>query len=201
MAAEIVLASASPRRRELLALLGVTFTVRVPDIDETPLPGEASAAYVERLAAEKAEVVARPGELVIAADTTVVLDRQLIGKPADARDAASMLRSLAGRRHHVVTGVAVARDDVVAAASVSTAVTMAAMTDAEIDWYVSTGEPMDKAGAYAMQGIGGVFVERIDGSPSSVIGLPLAVVVRLAREAGVDLLSSSSRSWRSVPEQ
>ncbi|MGE0881176.1 MAG: nucleoside triphosphate pyrophosphatase [Acidimicrobiia bacterium] len=184
----IVLASGSPRRRELLTQLGVTFDVRPADIDEAPFPGEGAAGYVERLATEKAATVVNPGELVIAADTTVAIDRVLLGKPEDDDDARRMLRLLAGRRHKVTTGVAVLLDENLVVANVQTTVSMSLMTDAEIDWYISTGEPLDKAGAYAVQGIGGAFVERIDGSVSNVVGLPMQTLLRLTRQLGIDLL-------------
>ncbi len=184
----VVLASGSPRRRDLIASLGLSFEIVVPDIDETTRPGEAPVDYVERLARDKAAAVARPGALIIAADTTVVLGGEIIGKPVDRADARSMLRRLSGRTHTVATGVALALESAVVAEVVETAVTFVALSDAAIDWYVATGEPGDKAGAYGMQGTGNAFVAAIAGSPSNVIGLPLATVITLAASLGVDLL-------------
>jgi septum formation protein len=198
----VVLASASPRRHELLARLGVPFEVLPADLDETPHPGEAAPAYVERLAREKAAAVAgrvgAPGAgapvAVIAADTTVELDGRILGKPADDAEALEMLRSLSGRTHRVYTGLAV---HPVGAEPVSTVVTTdVTMTDPDdglLAWYVGTGEPMDKAGAYALQGAGGVLVASVRGSVSNVVGLPLAELVDLAQRAGVPLLGSPRR--------
>ena len=189
---EIVLASASPRRLELLDRLGVEPTVLPPDIDETPLPAEAADAYVVRLAVAQAAAVAATltgDALVIAADTTVEIDGDILAKPLDAVDAAVMLRRLSGRRHRVFTGVAVRRGDDVRSEVVATGVRFAALTEADIDWYVGTGEPLDKAGAYALQGAGGVFVEAVEGSVSNVVGLPLHTVVRLAAGLGVRLVA------------
>lgn len=188
---EIVLASASPRRLELLERLGVDPTVLPPDIDETPMPNEAADAYVVRLAVAKAAAVAAglTGDaLVIAADTTVEIDGEILAKPVDAADAAAMLRRLSGRRHRVFTGVAVRRGADVRSEVVTTGVRFAAITGADIDWYVGTGEPLDKAGGYALQGAGGVFVEAVEGSVSNVVGLPLHTVVRLAAGLGVRLV-------------
>jgi septum formation protein len=177
----LVLASGSPRRRELLALLGVDFTVVAPAIDEAPRPNEAAADLVIRLAAEKGAAVAviRPDAVVIAADTCIEVGGVVLGKPLDAADARRMLRLLAGRSHLVHTGVAVTVDGAQATTMTTTEVTVAALTDADIDWYVGTGEPLDKAGGYALQGAGGVFVERVDGSVSGVLGLPLHDTARL----------------------
>jgi septum formation protein len=188
----IVLASGSPRRHELLASLGVDFTIVSPDVDESVRAGEAPRAYVERLARAKAAAIPRPDALVIAADTTVVLDDEIIGKPIDRHDARRLLRRLSGRAHVVHTGVAVSLDGHVEAEVVDTAVWFVDLSDADIDWYVATGEPDDKAGAYGMQGTGNVFVAAIDGSPSNVIGLPLATVMALARRLGVDLIAGPS---------
>ncbi len=186
----VVLASASPRRHELLANLGVVFTVAHPDIDETPLPGEPPVPYVRRLAIEKAQAVAAPaGSLVIAADTTVDLGGEILGKPADDDEARSMLRQLSGRTHRVHTGLAVRVDDRTVAETVSSLVTFSMLTDEMIEWYVGTGEPFGKAGAYAVQGAGGSFVERVRGSVSNIIGLPLHTLLRLAGDLDVQLLS------------
>lgn len=185
----LVLASASPRRRDLLAGLGLALEVRPTEVDETPRPGEPPAAYVERLAREKAAAAAQPGEWVLAADTAVVIDGEILGKPADDADAACMLARLAGREHEVLTGVALlepAAGREVSAVE-TTRVRFAPLSAEEIRWYVATGEPHDKAGAYAVQGLGALLVERLDGSFSNVVGLPLRTVYRLAAEAGWDL--------------
>lgn len=189
----VVLASSSPRRRELLERIGVTFRTASPDIDETPHPGEGAVAYVRRLAEEKAHAVAaEPDELVIAADTTVDVDDEILGKPAETADppatAAAMLRRLSGRTHTTHTGVAVRLGDRTEVEVVTTEVTFVPLADADIEWYVGTGEPLDKAGAYALQGTGGVFVERVNGSVSNVVGLPLHAVVTMAARLGTRLL-------------
>lgn len=189
----LVLASASPRRRELLASLGLDFEVRPVDLDETPLAGEPAEAYVARLAREKATAALRPGELVVAADTTVVLDGELLAKPADPAEARAMLRRLAGREHTVHTGVELAANGPAgirrAAAVATSRVEIAPLDDATIAWYVATGEPLDKAGSYAIQDLGALFVETIDGNYTNIVGLPLPTVYRLFKELGEDLLS------------
>jgi septum formation protein len=191
----VVLASGSPRRHELLAQIGVQFTVRVPDIDETPEPGEAPSVYVRRLAFAKAAAVgAASDELVIAADTTVELGGEILGKPLDADDAASMLRRLSARTHRVHTGVAVRQGDLELAEVCTTLVTFVELDEAMVEWYVETGEPIDKAGSYALQGAGGALVQLVRGSVSNVIGLPLHVVIELADRCGVDLLTVTGRS-------
>lgn len=166
------------------------FTVRAVDLDETPRPGEDPRAYVHRLAKEKAAARAAPGELVLAADTTVVVDGEILGKPDDADDARRMLRSLSGREHQVLTGIALEEPGRGGVSDVAeTLVRMAALTEEEIDWYVATGEPMDKAGAYAIQGLGSLFVEAVDGNHSNVVGLPVPAVYRLFAKLGYDLRS------------
>jgi septum formation protein len=187
----LVLASASPRRRELLAALGLTPPVRPVDIDETPLADEPADDCVLRLARAKAAAACKPGCLVLAADTLVVQDGVILGKPTGAREARAMLARLAGRRHLVHSGVAVRDGDrnSVASAVETTRVTLAALTPGQIADYVATGEPLDKAGAYAIQGLGALFVERIDGNYSNVVGLPLPLTRRLFAELGFDLLS------------
>ncbi len=175
----LVLASGSPRRRELLSQLGLTFATVAPDVDETPLPGERPIEMVRRLALAKAAAVA--GDPVLAADTTVEIDGEIFGKPLDADDARRMLRRLSGRAHKVHTGVAVRAGSEVAVEVVTTIVTFVALQPAVIEWYVGTGEPLDKAGAYAIQGHGGIFVEHLRGSTSNVVGLPLTTVARLLR--------------------
>ena len=185
---DLILASGSPRRRELLAGLGLRFAVRPVDLDESPLAGEEPAATVLRLAAAKAAAVAHPGELVLGADTVVVLDGLLLGKPRDPEDAARMLAAIAGREHTVLTGVALCEPgrDRQAAALETSRVRMAALTAEEVAWYVATGEPLDKAGAYAVQGLGALFVEEVFGNYTNVVGLPLPAVRRLLAELGYD---------------
>ena len=186
---QVVLASGSPRRLELVRRLGIEPVVRVADVDETPLSGEGPDETVARLARTKAHAVDHGADdLVIAADTEVVLRDGVLGKPADAEAAVTMLRSLSGRDHRVVTGVHVRSGDREASAVEETIVHVRDLADAEIDAYVATGEPFGKAGAYAIQGAGGMFVMRIEGSDTNVIGLPLATVVRLAGDVGVALL-------------
>jgi septum formation protein len=176
----VILASASPRRADLLTAAGVTFEVRPVDVDETPLDGEAAPEYVVRVAADKARACpAADGAVVLAADTVVVVDGCILGKPLDDRDAARMLRLLSGRGHAVLTGVAIRCGGEVATAAESTAVTFAPLSDADIAWYLASGEPRDKAGAYAVQGLASRFVERVDGSYSNVVGLPVALVCRM----------------------
>ena len=166
------------------------FTVRAVDLDETPGAGEPPEETVLRLAREKAAARAEPGELVLGADTVVVIDGELLGKPRDPADARRMLARIAGREHTVLTGVALeepGRDRRVSALERSR-VRMAALTPEEIDWYVATGEPLDKAGSYAVQGIGALFVEEVHGNYTNVVGLPLPLTRRLFREMGWELL-------------
>ena len=184
----IYLASASPRRQELLRQLGIAFDVVVTDVPETPAPDETARAYVQRLARTKAEAGARlarerglPVRPVLGADTEVVIDGEILGKPTDATHGRAMLKRLAGRTHDVLTAVALVANGSVRTALSETRVTMARMTDAEIDAYWSSGEPADKAGGYAIQGRAAAFIERIEGSYSGVVGLPLYEVVRLLR--------------------
>lgn len=183
----VVLASASPRRRELLKLIGIRHTVEPAELDESVRPGENPAVYVERLAREKAGRIAAKDRdaVVIAADTTVVLDGEILAKPADAADAASMLRRLAGRSHVVHTGMAVSRGDRLVSAVESVGVTFRALTPDEIAAYVATGEPLDKAGAYGIQGFGATIVERVEGDYFSVMGLGLRRLVDLLARVGV----------------
>ncbi len=180
----LVLASASPRRAELLSHLGVAFAIDPPDVDETALPGETPEAYVERVARKKAAARVGPGRIVIAADTVVVLDGQLLGKPADTAEATSMLSRLSGRHHHVLTCAVVATPAQEIVHTDRAEVTFAVLTAEEIEWYVATGDPLDKAGAYGIQGAAGVFVTELRGNLQTVIGLPLRQVVGALRELG-----------------
>src|ERR1700722_9383238 len=190
----LVLASASPRRQELLCNASIPFTVQAAGIDETALPGESPRSCAERLARDKARAISRlrPQEYVLGADTIVVVDGAMLGKPRDAADAARMLRMLAGRSHQVITGVcvvkatasgqwSVASEDI---RSETTSVTMRELSDDEIRAYVATGEPMDKAGGYAIQGIASRWIPRIEGDYSNVMGLPVSLVYRMLRNAG-----------------
>ena len=189
---KLVLASGSPRRRELLEGLGIEFSVRPADLDESLLPGEKPAQHVQRLAREKAAARAESGELVLAADTVVLVDDDVLGKPRDSGQARSMLERLAGRRHTVLSGVALIDGDRqrTAYGLERTEVRIAAMTAAEIEWYVDTGEPMDKAGAYAIQGLGAIFVDAVEGNYTNVVGLPIPLTQSLFRELGFDLRES-----------
>jgi len=181
----LVLASASPRRAELLRGAGIEFDVTPADVDETVHPGERPDAYVRRVAAAKARAVAARARerVVLAADTTVVIDDIMLGKPVDDNDAKRMLCLLSGRTHDVLTAVAVFRagmDESLVDVE-RTEVEFAPLTEFEIDWYVATGEPRDKAGAYAIQGYASRFVTRIDGSYSNVVGLPIALVYEMLK--------------------
>lgn len=184
-----VLASASPRRRDLLAQMGLTPEVVPADVDETPVIGEDPTAYVQRVAHLKASVVAslRPGTVVLAADTTVDLDGRILGKPTDLDGARAMLRSLSARTHRVHTAVVVRTPDQVHHRVVTTLVTFVPVTVELLEWYLATGEPFDKAGAYALQGAGGVLVDQVKGSVSNVVGLPLAPTAAMLAAAGVAL--------------
>lgn len=185
----VVLASASPRRRELLGRLGIAPLIRPADIDERVLPDESPEDHVARLAAAKSRATDAPaGALVIAADTVVVADGVVLGKPLDVPGAIEMLRRLSGREHDVCTGVHVRRDGAEASSVTTTRVSFRELDEREILAYVGTGEPMDKAGAYGIQGAGGAFVESVSGSDSNVIGLPLAELIVLAHRVGVVLL-------------
>ncbi|MGF1665968.1 MAG: Maf family protein [Acidimicrobiia bacterium] len=191
----LVLASGSPRRREMLTALGLDFEVVSPDVDESRHPDEAPSAYAERLARAKAAAVAGPGAVVVAADTIVVHRGIVMGKPVHPAEARSMLERLSGERHTVISGVAVARWDggpVIVSDTERTAVSFVELTLEEIAAYVDTGEPMDKAGAYGLQGAAGAFVDRVEGSPSNVVGLPLSLATRLLRAAGVRVLGQST---------
>lgn len=188
-APSLILASSSERRKEILEAMGIAFTIRIADVDETPLAGEAPADMVLRLASAKAAAIpAGPGELVIAADTAVVLGEECFGKPADFEDALRVLSALSGQTHQVMTGLAVA-----SAASVATALSVTDVRFRDIDpdevrRYWQSGEPQGKAGAYAIQGRGGMFVEAIMGSYTGVVGLPVFETARLLQAAGLDVL-------------
>jgi len=187
---KLVLGSASPRRRDLLAQMGLEFSVVSPDVDETPIGREDPVAYVRRLALVKSAAIGPMDDdtLVVTADTTVDLGGDILGKPVDAAEAAAMLRRLSARTHRVHTGVALRRGARTVTDVVTSFVTFVPLTAPTIEWYVGTGEPLDKAGAYAIQGAGAVLVQRVRGSVSGVVGLPLHSVVRLAAELGVALL-------------
>jgi septum formation protein len=191
---QIYLASASPRRRELLEQLGLSLQRISADIDETPHPGEPATAYAERLALEKAaagwRVVADSGlasSPLLAADTTVTLDGEIFGKPADRADAARMLRLFSGRTHQVITALAVRQGEQVEHAVSISDVTFRTLTDADIERYLDSGEPFDKAGAYGIQGLAGVFVQHISGSFTGVMGLPLFETAQVLGRFGLTL--------------
>jgi septum formation protein len=183
----VILASQSPRRRELLTLVGITHEVRPADIDEAYIPGEVPRAHAERLARGKCAVIAarEPDALVIRSDTIVVVDGDVLGKPTDEEDAARMLRRLSGRSHIVVTAVAVAWRGETRSAVEEVNVTFHTLSDDDIAAYIATREPMDKAGAYGIQGYGATIVERVDGDYFAVMGLPLQLLVRVLAELGV----------------
>lgn len=185
-ALRLVLGSTSPRRLELLRLAGFEPVVRPAEVDETHRDGESPSDYVLRLARLKCAAVRRePDEVVLAADTTVVLDGEVLGKPRDPADAAAMLRRLSGRSHEVITAVAVLGPRGGEEALVSTEVHMAVLDDAAIERYVATGEPLDKAGAYGIQGVAQVLVRAVHGSWTNVVGLPAVETVELLRRAGI----------------
>jgi len=178
----LTLASQSPRRRELLEQLGISLEVRPADVDEAPRPDEQPEEYAARVARDKARAV--PGETVLAADTVVALGGALLGKPRDAGDAQRMLRALSGSEHQVVTAICGRRGDREEALAVASRVRFAPLSEEQIAWYVATGEPLDKAGAYAVQGLGGAFVLEIRGSVSNVVGLPLCETLALLGRLG-----------------
>ena len=184
----LLLASASPRRAELLTAAGFTFDVASADVDETPRVGEPPRDYAVRVAQAKADIVAatcrKSGTIVLAADTVVVSRGLILGKPADAADAEHMLKSLSGAVHSVLTGIVLRDEDRQASEVVETRVHLLPLSDSEIRWYVGTGEPDGKAGAYAIQGHAARFVDWIEGSWSNVVGLPIATVYRLLKELG-----------------
>lgn len=192
----LILASASPRRAELLRAAGFDFDVIITHVDESVRPGETPRVYVRRLAAEKsaAALWSRPtDDVVLAADTTVVVDDEILAKPADDAEAAAMLRKLSGRRHDVLTGVSLRRGAFELGRVEMTRVEFSALTEADIAWYVASGEGRDKAGAYAIQGLASRFIPRIDGSYSNVVGLPVAAVFELLTEISSTRPGSRSR--------
>jgi septum formation protein len=181
----VILASQSPRRRELLRLVGIEHEVRPADIDERYLPGEQPRAHALRLARGKAEKIRDEDAVVIGSDTIVVVDGDVLGKPTDEADATRMLKRLSGRAHTVITAVAVAWNGRVLADAEEVGVAFHALSDDEIRSYIATREPMDKAGAYGIQGYGATIVSRVDGDYFAVMGLPLQLLVRLLRELGL----------------
>lgn len=183
---KVILASASPRRRDLLTLIGIDHIVEPANIDERYLPGETPAEHAERLAREKAARIGEEGAVTIGSDTIVVVDGDVLGKPRDRDHAVEMLRRLSGRSHTVMTGVAVRFNGQTASGLEEVGVTFRPLSDADIQRYIDTGEPMDKAGAYGIQGFGATIVERVDGDYFAVMGLALNRLVRLCRELGLD---------------
>ena len=185
----LILASASPRRADLLREAGIDVEIQPANVDEDVAPHERPEVYVRRIAEAKARAISgrAPGRLVLAADTAVVVGGEILGKPTGPEDAARMLRTLSGRAHQVVSGVCLLKDDerVVDTAVEVTTVEFAVLSAAEVAWYVGSGESMDKAGGYAIQGLASRFVTRIDGSYSNVVGLPIAVVYRMCTEVGL----------------
>jgi septum formation protein len=197
--ATLHLASGSPRRRELLTQIGVPFAVVTAAIDETPLANETAAAYVERLARDKAlaglaSLGSTPGAVVLGADTAVVLDGRILGKPRDRDDGLAMLATLSGREHEVLTGVALASAGNCQVRVVRSRVAFRALSSAQIVAYWETGEPRDKAGGYGIQGLAAVFVSQIQGSYSAVVGLPLCETAQLLEEFGIEC-------WQTLPAQ
>jgi len=183
----VVLASSSPRRRQLLDLIGIAHEVRPANIDETMRPREAPRRHAERLAREKASAIAKrdPDLITIGADTIVVVNRKVLGKPRDHADAARMLTMLSGREHMVITAVAVSRGRKLRSAVEEVRVRFRRLRDDEIEAYIATGEPMDKAGAYGIQGYGATIVERIEGDYFAVMGVPIVRLIGLLRDVGV----------------
>lgn len=181
----VILASSSPRRRELLTLIGLEHEVRPADVDETLRPSEIPWAYAERLARAKAEVSAKQGSVSIGSDTIVVVDDDVLGKPKTEADAAAMLRRLSGRSHIVMTAIAVACDGVTTSDVVRVGVSFRTLRDDEIVDYIRTGEPMDKAGAYGIQGFGATIVDGVDGDYFAVMGLPVNRMIRLLESIGL----------------
>ena len=194
----IILASQSPRRADLLRMLGLTFETVPADIDETYRPGEQPGPHAERLARGKAQAIAsaHPGAIVIGSDTVVVLDNDVLGKPRDANDAVRILMRLQGREHEVATGIAVSIGGVLRSGVEHVRVRFRSFDERTAALYVGTGEPMDKAGAYGIQGYGATLVERIEGDYFAVMGLPIGRTIALLEAAGLDY-TFSGLSWRS----
>ncbi len=200
----LVLASLSPRRSEILSRFGLRFDVEPADVDEDVLPDERPVDYVTRVAMEKATAAHRPDTVVVAADTSVVLNDQILGKPTDPEDAAEMLSRLSGNRHEVITGVVVVLTDRdgeqrFATGTESTKVQFSVLTPRRIAWYAALPEPLDKAGAYGLQGAGSLLADRIEGSVTNVVGLPVQLLDRLFDELGLDLLSFSAGGAHDPP--
>jgi len=188
---DLILASASPRRRQLLDLIGLRFRVAPATVDETAQPGETALEFAERAARDKAREIASafPGAPVLAADTVVEIKGRVLGKPESEAEAAEMLAALSGSSHSVHTGMALASGDRCESLVDTAVVRFAPLTEREISWYVATGEPLDKAGAYAIQGCGGLFIESVEGSPHTVVGLPLHRLGELFADLDLDLWS------------
>ena len=184
---DLILASSSPRRRDFLTKMGVCFEIVKPDADESVRVGEEPQAYVRRMACEKASLVAdlHPHDVVLAADTVVVCQGQILGKPVDREDAKRILRLLSGRTHEVMTAVCLMKDDVEREIVAETRVTFAPLSEELIDTYVASGESDDKSGAYAVQGVGAMFIDKVEGSVSSVVGLPICQVREALAEFGI----------------
>ena len=198
---KIVLASQSPRRRQLLGQMGLEFTTQSPEIDESAFHGRDAQDLVETLSREKARWVARqqtPDTLVIGADTVVVLDGAILGKPRDGAEAEAMLAALSGRDHQVFTGVTLCQGDRILTQAEETQVTFRPLTGQEIRQYVSTGEPMDKAGAYGIQGLGGLLVEGIRGDYFNVVGLPVCRLGRMLARFGIEPLALAAEKERAL---
>ena len=184
---QLVLASGSPRRKEMLSLLGVDFIIRAPEVNESQHAGEDPENYVRRVSSEKASAV--KGSVVLGADTCVVLEGTIYGKPVSLENAEAMLQKLSGKVHRVVSGVAVRTSEQLMITVVHTDVEFISLTQRLIDWYLGIGESLDKAGAYALQGAGGSLIKAINGSHSNVVGLPLVETASLLDRAGVDVMS------------
>jgi septum formation protein len=193
---KVVLASSSPRRSELLNLIGIAHEVRPANLDESMRPRETPRRHAERLARDKASAVAMrdPDLITIAADTIVVIDRKVLGKPADKEEAARMLAMLSGKEHTVITAVAVSRGKKLRSAIEEVKVKFRRLREDEIEAYIATGEPMDKAGAYGIQGYGATIVERVEGDYFAVMGLPLVRLIGLMRDVGVQYSFGSLRT-------
>ena len=179
----LILASSSPRRQQILAAAGIPFTVRAPNVPEERLPNESPIDYVQRLAEQKAfSVVAAPGEIVLAADTVVIVGEHILEKPRDGADAARMLGLLSGREHEVITGICLRDEKRTIVDTATTRVHVVELSEEEIADYIASGEPMDKAGAYAIQGLASRFIDRVEGGYFNVVGLPISLVYRYLKQ-------------------